>query len=69
MAGAASYDGTLRHGAQTPFSDQLTFQWEGGMWDYDAYHDSMATAARNHQRRLPHFYNQGTKMYELDQTL
>jgi hypothetical protein len=28
---AASYDATLRYGAQTPFSDQLTFRWEGGM--------------------------------------
>ncbi len=35
MAVAASYDSTLRYGAQTPFSDQLTFRWEGGMWEYD----------------------------------
>jgi hypothetical protein len=28
MATAASYDSTLRYGAQTPFNDQLTFHWE-----------------------------------------
>jgi len=30
MAIAASYDQTLRYGAQTPFSDQLTFHWKPG---------------------------------------
>ena len=35
MAIAASYDKTLRYGAQTPFSDQLSFKWEGGPWEYD----------------------------------
>jgi hypothetical protein len=41
---AASYDETLKYGAQTPFSDQLTFEWEGGMWEYDPYHSSIITA-------------------------
>ncbi|HXN50703.1 MAG TPA: hypothetical protein VN943_02110, partial [Candidatus Acidoferrum sp.] len=44
MAVAASYDETLKYGAQTPFSDQLTFKWEGGMWEYDPYHSSIITA-------------------------
>jgi hypothetical protein len=44
MAVAASYDDTLRYGAQTPFSDQLSFHWEGGMWEYDPYHSSIITA-------------------------
>jgi len=39
MAVATSYDDTLRFGAQTPFSDQLSFQWEDGMWEFDPQHD------------------------------
>ena len=47
VAVAASYDATLRYGAQTPFSDQLTFKWEGGMWEYDPYHNSIITAGNS----------------------
>jgi len=73
MAVAASYDETLRYGAQTPFSDQLTFRWEGGMWEYDPYHDSIITAG-NGGTKPTHaaftiFYNQGTQRYDLEQTL
>ena len=73
MAVAASYDSTLRYGAQTPFSDQLTFKWEGGMWEYDAYHDSIITAGNGGtkptQASFTIFYNQGTQRYDLEQTL
>jgi len=73
VAVAASYDSTLRYGAQTPFSDQLTFEWEGGMWEYDAYHDSIITAGNGGTQPVTVafriFYNQGTKSYEVDQTL
>jgi hypothetical protein len=73
MAVAASYDSTLRYGAQTPFSDQLTFKWEGGMWEYDPYHNSIITAGNGGtkptQAAFTIFYNQGTQRYDLEQTL
>jgi hypothetical protein len=73
MAVAASYDDTLRFGAQTPFSDQLSFQWEGGMWEFDPRHDSIISAG-NGGTKPTHaaftiFYNQGTARYDLEQTL
>lgn len=73
VAVAASYDSSLRYGAQTPFSDQLALQWEGGQWQYDPQHDSIITAgngsAQPTQTAFTIFYNQGTQKYELDQTL
>ena len=73
MAVAASYDATLKYGAQTPFSDQLSHQWEGSMWEYDPYHDSIITAGNGGtkltQAAFTIFYNQGTQRYDLEQTL
>jgi len=73
VAVAASYDSTLRYGAETPFSDQLTFKWEGGMWEYDAYHNSFITAGNGGtqptQAAFTLFYNQGAQKYEMEQTL
>lgn len=73
MAVAASYDQSLRFGAQTPFSDQLAFHWEGSMWEYDTYHDSLITVGNGGtkatQAAFTIFYNQGTQKYELEQTL
>ena len=73
MAVAASYDQTLQYGAQTPFSDQLTFQWEGGMWEFGPYQSSIITAGNGGtkptQAAFTIFYNQGTQRYDLQQTL
>jgi len=73
VAVAASYDATLRYGAQTPFSDQLSFKWEGGMWEFDPYHNSIITAGNGGtkptQVAFTIFYNQGTQRYDLEQTL
>jgi hypothetical protein len=73
MAVAASYDQALRYGAQTPFSDQLAFQWVGSLWEYDAQHDSLITAGNGGTKPLQAafniYYNQGTQKYELEQTL
>ena len=73
MAVAASYDETLKFGAQTPFSDQLSFKWEGGMWEYDPYHNSIITAGNGGTKptraAFTFFYNQGTQRYDLEQTL
>src|SRR5208282_1749755 len=64
---------TLAYGAQTPFSDQLTFEWEGGMWEYDTYHDSIITAGNGGTKATKAafsiFYNQGTQRYDLEQNL
>jgi hypothetical protein len=73
MAVAASYDDSLRYGAQTPFSDQLSFRWEGGMWEYDPYHSSVITAGNGGTKpteaAFTIFYNQGTRRYDVEQTL
>lgn len=73
VAVAASYDATLKYGAQTPFSDQLSFKWEGGMWEYDPYHSSIITAGNGGtqptQAAFTVFYNQGTQRYDVEQTL
>jgi hypothetical protein len=73
MAVAASFDDTLRYGAQTPFTDQLSYRWEGGMWEYDAHHSSIITAGNGGtkptQAAFTLFYNQGAERYDLEQTL
>ena len=73
MAVAASYDASLRYGAQTPFSDQLAFHWTGSLWEYDAQHNSLITAGNGGTKPtragFTIFYNQGTQKYELEQTL
>ncbi len=73
VAVAASYDQTLKYGAQTPFSDQLSHHWAGGQWQYDPYHNSIITVgndgAKPTQAAFTLFYNQGTQKYQLEQTL
>ena len=73
MAVATSYDAALQYGAQTPFSDQLTFGWEGGMWEYDAQHNSIISAGNGGtkltQAAFTLFYNQGAERYDVEQTL
>ncbi len=73
LAVAASYDKTLRYGAQTPFNDQLSFKWKGGMWEYDPYHNSIITAGNGGTKpalaAFTIFYNQGEQRYDLEQLL
>lgn len=73
VAVTSAYDDTLRYGAQTPFNDQLTYRWEGGMWEYDAYRDSIITAGnggrQSIQARFTLFYDGGTKRYDMEQSL
>jgi hypothetical protein len=73
MAVAASYDQTLKYGAQTPFSDQLSHLWKGGAWEFDAYHSSIITAGNGGteptRAAFTIFYNQGSDKYQLEQTL
>jgi hypothetical protein len=73
MAVAASYDGTLRYGAQTPFSDQLSFHSVGSLWEYDAQHNSLITVGNGGTKPLEAAliinYNEGTQKYELERSL
>jgi hypothetical protein len=73
FAVSASYDSTLRYGAQTPFSDQLAPKWEGGQWQVNSMQDSIITAGNGGTRpTLAHFslfYDKGRSKYELEQTL
>jgi hypothetical protein len=73
MAVAASYDKSLRYGAQTPFSDQLSIHMEGGEWQVDATHNSLIAAGNGSTQpvkaALNIFYNQGQDEYSLERTL
>ena len=73
VALAASYDKTLRYGAQTPFSDQLAFEWVGSLWEYDVQHNSLITAGNGGtkpvQAGFTIYYNGGAQKYQLEQPL
>jgi hypothetical protein len=73
MATAASYDSTLRYGAQTPFNDQLTFHWEGGEWQVDSTHNSIITVGNGGntitKALFTIYYDGGLKRYDLEQDL
>lgn len=69
MAVAASYDSTLRYGAQTPFSDQLGAHLEGGQWLVDSTHTSIIAAGNGGEQAIKALltihYNQGKSIYRL----
>ncbi len=73
MAAAASYDSTLRYGAQTPFNDQLTYRWEGGEWHVDPTHNSIITTGNGGtvpvKAQITIYYDSGRKRYDLVQPL
>jgi hypothetical protein len=73
LAVAASYDQTGRYGTQTPFSDQLASDWEGGKWQVDDTHNSLVTIANGSDKiaraQLTILYNHGSGQYQLEQTL
>jgi hypothetical protein len=73
LAVAASFDSTLRYGAQTLFSDQLSSIWKGGQFEYDSMHNSLIVAGNGGSKPIQSaftiFYNQGQQKYELEQKL
>ncbi len=73
VAVAASYDESLRYGAQTPFSDQLSSRWEGGEWQADAMHDSITTVGNGGTKPMRAaftlYYDQGRSRYDLEKDL
>jgi hypothetical protein len=73
MAVAASYDSTLRYGAQTPFSDTLADHMEGGQWQADATHTSIIAAGNGSQQPvtagLTLLYDHGQHTYQLEHVI
>jgi hypothetical protein len=73
QAVSASYDSTLKVGAQTPFSDQLSHKWAGGMWESDATHNSVITAGNGGKSalsaRFTLYFANGTQRYNLEKRL
>lgn len=73
VAVAASYDSTLRYGAQTPFSDQLSSHLEGGQWKVDSTHTSLIAvgngSAQPVNTELTIFYDRGKKTYKVDKPI
>ena len=69
--------GPARHLGNTIRADALAERfaglWKGGEWQYDPQHDSIITAGNGGtqptQAAFTIFYNQGTQMYQLEQTL
>lgn len=73
LAVATSFDATGRLGAQTPFSDQTSNHWEGGIWEVDPTHDTLmavgnagSTATK---ARITLLYNSGQGKYQIEQAL
>jgi hypothetical protein len=73
IAIAASYDNTGRYGTQTPFSDQLSAHWVGGLWRVDATHNSIVAVANAGAEEtdalLTIFFDEGKQKYEIQQTI
>lgn len=70
---AASYDSTLRYGAQTPFSDTLADHMEGGQWQADATHTSIIAAGNGSRQPvtagLTLLYDHGQHTYQLERAI
>jgi hypothetical protein len=73
MAVAASFDSTGRYGAQTPFSDNLSFYWVGGEWQVDSTHNAIVAVTNGGSRStdalLTLHYDNGQKKYEIQQSI
>jgi hypothetical protein len=73
LAVAASFDASLRFGAQTPFTDQAANHWAGGIWEVDTNHNALIaignagnTATR---AQIAFYYNSGQSKYVLEHSL
>lgn len=73
VAVAASYDATLRYGAQTPFSDQLASHLEGGEWRVDSTHTSILAVGNGGgsptDAVLAIMFDQGRSRYVIERTI
>jgi hypothetical protein len=73
VAVAVSYDKTNRYGLQTPFSEDLSRMWAGGMWHVDPTHNTFITTgnggAEATTAEVTLFYNGGTSRYRMEKML
>ncbi len=73
LAVATSFDETGKLGAQTPFTDQVSNHWAGGMWEVDPTHDTFIAVGNAgnsaSKARITFYYNSGQGKYQIEQTL
>ena len=73
VAVAVSYDKSNRYGLQTPFSEDLSRMWAGGMWHVDPTHNTFITTgnggAEATTAEVMLFYNGGTSKYRMEKML
>jgi hypothetical protein len=73
IAVALSYDKTSRYGLQTPFSENLSRLWAGGMWHVDAMHNTLITTGNGGSEpttaEITLFYNGGKGTYKVKKSL
>lgn len=73
VAIAISYDKDSRYGLQTPFSEDLSRLWVGGMWHVDGTHNTLITTGNAGSEQtgaeVTLFYNGGRSKYRMEKTL
>jgi len=73
VAVAVSYDKGNRYGLQTPFSEDLSRLWAGGMWHVDATHNTFITTGNaGSEATAPEvtlFHNGGKSRYRMEKML
>jgi hypothetical protein len=73
VAVALSYDNDYRYGLQTPFSENLSHMWAGGMWHVDSTHNTFITTGNAGSEptaaEVTLFYNGGKSKYRLEKML
>jgi hypothetical protein len=73
VAVAVSYDKSNRYGLQTPFSEDLSRLWAGGMWHVDATHNTFITTGNAGSEattaEVTLFYNGGKSRYRMETML
>jgi hypothetical protein len=70
---ALSYDQNHRYGLQTPFSENVSRLWAGGMWHVDPTHNTLITTGNvgpeSTAAQVTLFYNGGKSKYRLERML
>jgi hypothetical protein len=73
VAVSVSYDKTNRYGLQTPFSEELSRLWVGGMWHVDPTHNTFITTGNAGKEptaaEVTLFYNGGKSKYRMEKML
>jgi hypothetical protein len=73
VAVSVSYDKTNRYGLQTPFSEELSRLWVGGMWHVDPIHNTFITTGNAGKEptaaEVTLFYNGGKSKYRMEKML